>query len=75
MSPLIPRPAITLIAITLTAGMLGNIWLDAKSVDYSGGQTTLILATLIGGILGIPIGVAAFRKTEREVDDKAGDPR
>lgn len=73
MGPLIPRPAITLIAIALTAGMLFNIWLDAGSVDYAGGQATLVLATLVGGILGIPIGVAAFRKTGRD-DEKDSTP-
>lgn len=59
--PLIPRPAITLISLALTFGMLGNVWLDASSTTYEGGQATLVFASLIAGILGIPLGVAAFR--------------
>lgn len=58
MGPLIPRPAVTLIALSVTAGMLANIWLDAQSTDYDGRQTTLILAALIAGILGFEL----FRK-------------
>lgn len=55
MGPLIPRPAVTLIALMVTGGMLANIWMDAQSVDYNGGNTTLILATLVAGILGFEI--------------------
>lgn len=71
--PLIPRPAVTLIALALTLGMLGNVWLDASSVDYDGGQTTLIFAALIAGILGIPLGIAAFRS--RNSGTEGGDRR
>lgn len=69
--PLIPRPAVTMIALAMTFGMLGNVYLDAGSVEYSGGQATLIFASIIAGILGIPIGVAAFRsRQERDKDDQ-----
>lgn len=68
--PLIPRPAITLIALAMTFGMLGNVWLDASSVDYEGGQATLIFASLIAGILGIPVGVAAYRSRNQRGGDQ-----
>lgn len=72
MGPLIPRPAVTLIALALTAGLLGNVWLDAQSIDYQGGQATLILASLIAGILGIPVGVAAFKSRQEKDRDDTG---
>lgn len=53
--PLIPRPAVTLIALLITLGMLANIYFDAHSKDYSGDKTTLILAALIAGILGFEL--------------------
>lgn len=55
MGPLIPRPAVTAIALMVTGGMLVNIWMDAQSTDYSGDKATLILATLIAGILGFEL--------------------
>lgn len=53
--PLIPRPAVTFIALILTGFMGMNIWLDAGSLEYNGGQTTLVLGGLIAGILGFEL--------------------
>ncbi len=50
MGPLIPRPAVTLIALALTFGLLANVFLDATSTEYEGLQTTLILASLLYAI-------------------------
>lgn len=55
--PLVPRPVITIIALAMTAGMLFNVWLDASSTDYDGGQATYLFAFLIAGVLGIPVGI------------------
>lgn len=55
--PLVPRPVITIIALAMTAGMLFNVWLDAGSTDYDGGQATYLFAFLIAGVLGIPVGI------------------
>lgn len=55
MGPLIPRPAVTLIALMVTTGMLVNIYMDAVSVEYDGNKATLILAALIAGILGFEL--------------------
>ena len=55
MGPLIPRPAVTVIALMVTTGMLINIWRDGESDSYDGGQNTLILALLVAGILGFEL--------------------
>lgn len=56
MGPLIPKPWVTFLAVALTCGMFYNIWLDANSTEYGGGQTTIVLAVLIAGILGFDLG-------------------
>lgn len=52
MGPLIPRPAVTAIALILTAALVYNMNLDASSASYDGANNTYILAGLIAGILG-----------------------
>lgn len=48
MDPLIPRPAITLITLALTAILVSNVWVRGDD----GVKTTLILATAITAIIG-----------------------
>lgn len=55
MGPLIPRPAVTAIALALTVGMLIHIGYDATNVDYDGYKNTLLMAGLIAGILGFEL--------------------
>lgn len=55
MGPLIPRPAVTAIALMVTVGMLVHIGYDAGHVDYDGYKTTLLMAGIICGILGFEL--------------------
>lgn len=61
MGPLIPRPAVTAIALMVTTGMLVHIGYDASHVDYDGYKTTLVLAAIVCGILGFEL----FKGTRR----------
>jgi hypothetical protein len=45
--PMIPRPAITLIALALTGGMLWNVFRDGAPLQ------TLILGGVVSSILGV----------------------
>lgn len=54
MGPLIPRPAVTLIALTLTGALIANMLVPALQNDNSG-RNSVILALLISGILGFEL--------------------
>lgn len=55
MGPLIPRPAVTAIALMVTIGMLVHIGYDATHDLYDGYKTTLLMTGIICGILGFEL--------------------
>lgn len=52
MGPLIPRPAITLIAVMVTCFMGVNMWLDYQSPEYDGRTITIACTGIIGAVIG-----------------------
>ena len=64
MGPLIPRPAVTMIALALTGGLLGTIGLDAFVPDFDGRVPITTLALLISGILGFDL----YRGSRKDQD-------
>lgn len=54
-APLVPRPAVTLIALGITAGLLWNIVFDATHADYEGAKVTIFLGTIVFFVLGFDV--------------------
>lgn len=72
MKPLLPAPWVTAIAVTLTAGLLVNIFLDGIfGKHYDGSLGTYVLGGLVAGVLGLPFGFAMFRRN----GDLGGDDK
>lgn len=55
-APMVPRPAVTLIALAVTAALLWHIYYDASHADYDGGKTTILLGAIVLFTLGFDIG-------------------
>ena len=69
-SPLVPRPIVGVMALALTAALLGNIYLDSQPGEYSGAQANYLLALLIGGVLGIDITRGLIKRSRDEDEPK-----
>lgn len=75
MKPLLPAPWVTAIAVTLTIGLIINIFLDGAIPGWDGTQGTYVLGGLVAGVLGLPFGIAMFRgQTDTRDDDKKPQP-
>lgn len=60
--PLIPRPAVTLIALLMALCIPLAAVMDYLSDTYSADKTILVLALLIAGIIGFDLRGGARRK-------------
>lgn len=54
--PLVPRPAVTAIALAIAAGLLWHMYYDATHLDYDGGKITILLGSIVLFTLGFDIG-------------------
>lgn len=50
--PLIPRPAVTFIALLVASAMVGHLFYDAFDKDYEGWRVTMTLGVLVFFVLG-----------------------
>lgn len=71
--PLVPRPIVSVIALTMAGAIVYNIHLDAASSSYSGAQVNYLLTALIAAILGVDLRMQKRRREEDERDDRRRD--
>lgn len=54
--PLVPRPAVTVIALMIAGVLVFNIVWDSTHQAYDGSKTTLVLSLLIFTTFGVDVG-------------------